>query len=317
MNSAQAFLGGLRRVQSAKRYLFLVYLINLAVAIALGAVLSNSIRASLGSSTAGQNLRQGFDDFWYQTFSSSASGVAATFHPTVVGIGAVFNGLNSFIQGNLFDGYVGIVAVGLLYLLMWTFFSAGFISVYKNPGGERSFFAQSARFFPRFVILAILAGILYYLIFHFVMGWLDSGVESLTRNVIDERIAFLYTLIEFAVLWALVFAVQMVFDYGKILTVVRDHRNALTAPIKGLGFVLSNLGKTVGVFVAVGLVWVAFVLVYWLVVPGAGQASWLPILLVFLLGQLYILSRIWTKCLFYGSETALYQGVTSSPEAAT
>jgi len=313
MTIREAFGGGLRRVHGAKRYLFLVYAINLVIALALGAVLANAIRTSLGSSLAADNLRRGFDGLWFQGFSAHARGLSSTFDPSVVGIGAVFNGLDSFLRGDLFGGYVGIVAVGLLYLLMWTFFSAGFISVYRQESGERSFWAEGARFFPRFLILAILAGILYYVIFHFVFRWLSSGVDALTRNVVDERIAFAYTLIKYLIVWLLVYAVNLTFDYGKILTVVRDHGNALTAPLKALGFVLGNLGRTAGLYVSVGLVWIVLMFVYWLIAPGAGQASALAIFGAFLLGQLYIVSRIWTRCLFYGSQTALYEGLATAP----
>lgn len=316
MNVFQAMVTGIRRVHGAKRYLFLVYLINVLVAVALGAALAGAIKDSLGSSLAAENLRQGFDDLWYRSFSANARGLSSTFTPSVVGIGAILNGLDAFLQGGLLGEYVAIVAVGLFYLLMWSFFAAGFISVYKGDRGDASFFAQAARFFPRFLILAVLAGILYILIFRFVFQWLSNGVEALTLDVIDERIAFLYTVIKFALVWMLVYAVNLVFDYSKILTVVRDHRNALTAPLKGVAFVFGNFGRTVGLYFALGLSWIVLFAVYWLIAPGAGQASTVAILGAFILGQLYILSRMWTRCLFYGSQTALYEAVGHPSDVA-
>ncbi len=55
-------------------------------------------------------------------------------------------------------------------------------------------------------------------------------------------------------------------------------------------------------------------LVYWIVVPGAGQSSWPGIALAFLLGQLYILSRIWTRCLFWGAQAGFLLTESAGPE---
>jgi hypothetical protein len=272
-------------------------------------MLVGTIERSLGASLAAENLRRGFDGLWYRSFSAQAEGLATTFDPTVVGIGAVFNGLDVFLRGDLLGEYVAIVTAGVIYLLMWTFFAGGFISIYANQTERSSFLAAAARYFPRFLVLALLAGVAYFVLFNFILRWLSHGVEVLTRDVIDERIAFLYTLAKYLLVWLLAYAINLTFDYSKILTVVRDHRNALTAPLKALTFVVSNLGKTAGLYLAIGAVWIGFMTVYWLIAPGAGQASWVTILAAFLLGQLYILSRVWTKCLFYGSETALYVGL--------
>jgi hypothetical protein len=61
-------------------------------------------------------------------------------------------------------------------------------------------------------------------------------------------------------------------------------------------------------------------LFYWLIVPGAGQASWVAITGVFLIGQLYILSRIWMRCLFYAGQATFYESVAgqldSEPDTA-
>ncbi len=106
----------------------------------------------------------------------------------------------------------------------------------------------------------------------------------------------------------------MIFDFAKIITVVRDRGNVLTAPIKAAGVVFGNLGKTYGLYFIVGGLWIALMLFYWLVAPGAGQSSWAAILGTFLIGQLYIMSRIGTRCLFYSSQTALYRGLESQQD---
>lgn len=317
------FADGIRRVHGAKRYIFVVYLANMLLALGLTVSLGMAIKDSLSSSMAAENMRDGFDGFWYSHFSAQARGLAATFDPGVTGIGAIFKSLDAFLQGKLMDLESSIVAVGLFYLLLWTFFSAAFIALYTRQGdtGRRSsFFQQGAYFFWRFLQLAVLAGILYYLIFHFVMPWLSDRVESLTRQMVDERVVFTYVLVKYLILWGLVFGVSMVFDYSKIITVFHDRKFVLTVPWRALRTILGNLISAVGLYLSVGAVGIVLLLLYWLIVPGAGQASWTAVTGVFMLGQLYILSRIWIRCLFYAGQTALYESIAApsgaQPDAA-
>jgi len=305
MKIFKAFQIGIRSVNDSKRYILLVYFLNLTVAIILGLALGESLQNSMGSSLASENMAQGFDGLWYDSFSAQATGLAATFDASVTGFGAILNGLDAFVTGTLFNNYIGIIGAGLLYLLMWTFFSAGFISGYNDHEERHFFFQQAALFFPRFVILAILAGVFYFILFFFVMNWLSLAVDALTRETIDERIHFIYVIIKYAVLWFVIWNLNLLFDYSKIIIVQQDHKNALTAPIKALRLILSNFRKTFGLYLLIGICWIVFMLIYWLIAPGAGDSSIVIILGIFLLGQVYLLSRFWIRCLFYASQTAM------------
>ena len=305
MKIFKAFQTGIRSVNDSKRYIFLAYFLNLTVVIILGLTLGDALQNSLGSSSASENMAKGFDGLWYNSFANQATGLASTFDPSVAGFGAILNGLDAFVTGTLFKNYITIVGAGLLYLLMWTFFSAGFISVYKKLEEQQSFFQQAARFFPRFVILAMLAGLLYFLLFFFVLDWLSLAVNALIRETIDERIHFAYTVIKYTIVWILIWILNLLFDYSKIITVQQDHKNALTAPLKAIRVVLANFGKTFGLYFIIGFCWIVLMLLYWLIAPGAGGSSLIIILAIFLLGQIYLLSRIWIRCLFYASQTAL------------
>ncbi|MFQ5649809.1 MAG: hypothetical protein ACE5IY_07695 [bacterium] len=303
---------GLRRVNSSKRYIFVVYGVNLLLALVLGGALAVSLAGSIGNSVAGEKLLQSFDELWYPNFAAQAKGVARTFDPSVVGIGAVFNGLDTLLQGNFFDTSPAVAGVGLFYLLLWTFFSAGFVSLYAAGSERPSFLHQAAHFFPRFLILGLMAGVLYFLLFKFVLGWLTKAVDELTRETIDERVHFTYTVLKYLILWFGILSVNILLDYSKIFTVLKNHKNAFTAPLGAMKVVFGNFLKTYGLYMTLGLLWVALLSVCWLIAPGAGQSSWLMIFAAFLVGQLYVLSRIWTRCLFYAGQTTLCSALTAS-----
>lgn len=307
MKILEAFRRGVEMAGRSKRYILLVYGVNFLFALILASAVGMAIAGSVGHSLAGENLLQGFDGTWFRSFSADAQGLAATFNPGVVGIGAVFSGLDAMLRGGLLANHPLITGMGVLYLLMWTLFSAGFIALYaqQDQKGEPAFLKHAAQFFSRFLALAVMAGILYYLIFRFVFGGLSKFVDELTRETIDERVHFFYTLLKYVVVWLLVLTVNVLFDYSKIFTVLRDHRNALTAPLHAARVVFGHIIRTYGLYFSIGVVWVVLMLVYWLIAPGAGQASWITIFGAFVLGQLYLLSRIWVRCLFFAGQTEM------------
>lgn len=306
MNILNAISNGSKNVIHSARYVFLAYSVNLLLILIFAISFAATLSDSIGHSAAGENLRNGFDPVWYQAFSSGAHGLSATFHPSVVGIGAVFNGLEKMLSGGLWPG---LAAGGFLYVLIWTFWSAGFIGLYANSDERPSFFQHAAEFFPRFLILAVMAGVAYFLLFYFVMQWLTKAVDELTRETIDERVHFLYVALKYVVAWALIGSVNLVFDYSKILTVVRNHSNALSAPLVAVRLVFSNFSKTYGLYLSIGVVWTVLMLLYWVVAPGAGQSSWFMIVGAFLVSQIYLLARIATRCLFYAGQTVLYDAI--------
>jgi hypothetical protein len=121
-----------------------------------------------------------------------------------------------------------------------------------------------------------------------------------------ERTAFLIRLGLYGVFGCALAACNIVFDYAKVRAVVEDRRSMVGATIAGIRFIRRNAAAAAALyFMDVGL----FSLVlagYALVAPGAGNAGW-PTWLGFLLGQGYVLARLWVKLVFWASETALFQ----------
>lgn len=310
MKIFNAISSGFANVIQSKRYIFLAYSLNLLIPLVLGIALVSTLSESIGHSLAGENLRNGFDELWYAGFSAQAQGLSGTFHPSVVGIGAVFNGLEKMLDGSFLQGNWEVAGVGFLYLLLWTFLSAAFISLYATPKEQPSFFQRGAEFFPRFLLLAAMAGVIYFLLFHFVMDWLTKAVDELTRETIDERIHFCYVALKYLVVWGFIWTVNLVFDYSKIVMVVKDHKNALSAPLMAMRLVFSNFGKMYGLYLSIGVVWIVMMLFYWLMAPGAGQSNWITIFGAFVVGQIYLLARIATRCLFYAGQTSMFTAIS-------
>lgn len=306
MKPIGAYLRGLSRIWQVKRYIGVIYLINLLLALGLGSVVGQAIYRSLGKSLAAERLVQGFDPHWYGSFSATAQGLAKTFHPAVVGIGAVFENLNRFLTGRLFSDLGIFVWLGLFYLLIWSFFSAGFVSRFVRPDNSMGFWQSAARFMPRFVVLAIMAAIGYYILLGGVLNGLSRWVQSLTRETTDERVVFVLTLAKYLVVWILVWWLNMIFDYSRIATVYRDLRMVWLAPIEALVLTLRHPLKTGGLYYLLGITGLLALWGYWMVAPGAGQSTATAVWMAFLFGQLYVIFRIGLRVWFYSSQAVMY-----------
>lgn len=312
MTVFEALLQGFGRVRRAKRFMAWIYLCNLLLALLLVLPLTGLLRESLGHSLAAEQLRRGFNPDWFAEFQAEASGLGASLDPSVVGIGAVLNGLEAFLTGDLFRAYAGVVAVGALYLLLWTFFAGGVLDFYNStaPPDRETFLSACARYFPRFLRLALFAALCYYLIYSRVLEGLGGFVSERLRDVVDERVAFLWTAAKYLVVLFLLAAVNMVFDYARILTVIENRRSMLLALLRSIRMMGTSL-RPAGLYLLVTLVGLVFLGIYGLLPNKPWEQTWRGVTVTLAAGQLYILTRIWTRLLFYASQSALCSSLTA------
>ena len=136
-------------------------------------------------------------------------------------------------------------------------------------------------------------------------------VRMVARDQIDERVAFLGSVAKYSVVLGALILVNLVFDYAKILTVTQQRRSSILAILKAAKLLGAHPGRMVGLYVWIGLLGIGFFFLYWLVAPGINQQSSLAVGWALLLGQMYITSRIWTRLLFLGSQSALCEELLS------
>lgn len=316
MKVFKAIKEGAQLVYGYQRYIFLVYAINFLLALALASVVAADIEASLGNSLSAESLRRGFDNLWYQGFSASAQGVSETFDPSVAGIGAVFNGLDEMLQGKMLSQHPGILWSALSYWLLWCFLSAGFITIYGQM--KLSFFRGAEKFFLRFLILSLGAGLIYIMLFSAVLPLMNQFVEQISRDFIDERPLFLYTVGKYLLLWGMICFVSMLLDFSKIATVRWNipRKSIHLAPRAALDFLRHYPFRSLGLYLMNGIFWFLAMGIYWLIAPGGGERWWVSIFFVIIIGQIYIVTRIALKCLFYASETRFFFSGYEIPEQA-
>lgn len=302
-----AFLDGVRRVLRAPAILAGVFTFTLLLALPAGHLVRAGITASLGSSRVADDMAAGINIEWWDHYLESASGLGRSFTPTIVGFPAVLDNLSRFLDNQ--HAVPAVAALGTIYVVVWMFLLGGILDrlARNRPSRAQAFFGACGVFFWRFIRLGIVAGIGYYLLFGVLHGWLFGNVYGwATRDLTVERSAFLIRLALYAVFGALLVAWTIALDYAKIRAVVEDRRSMLGAMIAGSRFAWRHPAKTGLLWLINGAAFVAILALYAFAAPGpagAGTAAWLA----FLVGQTYLLARLFLKLTVYASQTALFQ----------
>jgi hypothetical protein len=316
----RSFLDGLRRVLAAPAVLTGVFALTFLMAVPLAVTLRGMLQAHLGGSLMANEAADAVNHGWWQEFTSQAAGLGASFSPSIIGFAAVLDNTSSVLDA---QREIAPVAGALgAYLLLWTFLVGGIIDRYARQRATRAngFFGASGVFFWRFVRLAIVAGFVYWFLFAYVHEWLfDTWFRNATRDLNVERTAFFWRVGMYAIFGALLVAANIIFDYAKVRAVVEDRLSMLGALGASIGFIRRNFGRVASLYVVNVALFLVVVAVWALVAPGAGRTG-MSMWAGFILGQLYLLARLFVKLQFLASQTALFQAslahaaYTAAPE---
>jgi hypothetical protein len=301
---AAALRVGIFRARQSAKLVWLAYGLNVALALPLAAAVAEHLAAAIGPSVAGEALLRGFDHLWFRGFEVRAQGLSTTFHPGVVGMGAVLRALDDLVTGTLLQLHPSVVVAGVVYLVGWVFLHAGFLA--RFVGGEpTNFLAGAARHFPRVIALAAFSWLIYAIVLQGVLTLCGDVVHAATYDAVDERVYFAWTLAKYVVVWAIVWTVSLVFDYAKIAAVVRPEEPLRRCLRRGLRLVRLRPRPVYGLSAAVLALGVGLLLLYAIVAPGAGQHNGFKIAIAFAISQTYILGRVALRCVGIAAQAEL------------
>ena len=309
MSSVGSGFRGLGKVLRSPVLVLWLWIVNVVVALPAAALMASSLEDSIGGSLVYEKLRDGFDMGWYGEYQSRAVGIEKTFSPTAVGAGPFFDNAEAWLNGSLFEMHPGLLGLGVLYAALWALLLGGILHRLSDGHGLfrlGDFFARGGEFFFRYLRLAMLAGVLYYLVYRFA-SWLFGWIQTQSKDVTVEETVLGYVVAGSLLVGFLLTFVNMVFDYAKIATFKENRRSMLLAAFRGLAFVVSRPGATFVLYYGLGAIALVLLWGYSVVAPGAGQATLPGIAIAFLIGQAYLLVKLVVRLTFYASQMALYE----------
>lgn len=298
---------GLKRVVKRWRLPVALLLVSFLFALIPTLLVSDQLEESLSGSGAAERMKESYDDQWFQEFEASSSGLASEFEPSVMGIGAVFGALNRFLGGELWQELSAISGLGLAYIVLWVFLSGGVLALFVDDDSVNfsKFVPGCGRYFFRFLRITLLVAVLYLLSYRYVFPWMEEWTGLLLREVIDERVGFLWTLLKYFVTVVILIQISILSDLARILVVVENRSRVLGALLSAVRLELRHPLRVWGVYLLVLAAGVAAVLVYWLIAPGALQTNWGGVLWALILGQIYIFTRIMGRLWLWSSQLEL------------
>ena len=319
MRATAAFREGLARVRRAPVLLLGACALTLLIALPLSIALRGMLEKFFGASLAADAALSGANPEWWQEFTNGASGLGATFVPTIIGFAAVLDNISDLLDNvPLASTIAGATAA---WVLLWSFLTGGVIDRLARDRPTRSdgFFGACGMHVWRLLRLGILALLAYAVLFGVIHTQIfDGAYELLTEGTTSETTAALLRAGGYLLFGAMLLIVNVIFDYARIRIVVEDRRSAIAALGAAVRFVRHHTGRVCLLYALNAGAFLILVALYALLNPGVpahGPALWGALLL----GQAFIVARHFLKLSFYASETALFQsslahaGYTAAP----
>jgi len=329
---------GIRKVNRTKRLVVFAWTLNVLLALVVAGPMLEALDDSIAPTVMEERLLNELDVNWFETFKAEHPGDdivqmlgysilgAAPFyeHLDLLIHGKVVKAIGGFVGGLVFEfrvrpEYLHMGAVlALIYVLVWTYLSGGFIGVYARE--RRSSFAGflelSARYFGKFFRLALIQMVVYIVLFMLLVDWVSEGIPAWTAHEPSEATAVLYAMFRNLLTVLAVGFITLCFDYAKIRMVIESRVSALVALGAGVRFVFRHPVRTVILALSLAVLGVACAAMFVVLEAQIRQSSFWMILTVFVLQQLYVWSRQWLRAAFYATQTALYQGSATEVQGA-
>lgn len=309
MRALKAVTIGLGRSIASPALIAWLLLLSLVVAMPYTMLVREAVKESVGTSLAGERLRDGFDMEWYSDYQFNTEGVASLLTPTAVRPAAFLDNLDAWFSGELFLEQPALVSAGLVFAMLWALMVGGIL--YRFVHSERAFslsklLERGGGYFFRFIRLMILMAIPYYGVYRF-SRWLFPWLEDLMRDVTVERTALGVNLLAALLVIGLLLLVKLTSDYAKVATVMEGRRSMILAAWRGFRFVVTHPLRTFGAYMTIALAGLAALWGYALLAPGQGQATMVGVLIAFVIAQTFLAVRVVQRLTTYGAAVELYR----------
>ncbi len=282
MKVTNSYISGFKMSFRNIKMTFLIYCINLVLALLVMFPLLSFLKEGFGNSMLPDALLKGFD------FTSLAD-----FLRSIKGLGSTIAQARWTI---------------LFYFVLSMFMAGGILFSFnsKERFSIKSFLNGCVHYFFRFFKLFF-----YMLIFNLFVAAivylpLIIIVKSASDTVSSEATLFYIVLFGVVIHLILLAILQMVAYYTKIRVVSEDSRKVFRSIFRSLKFVFKHFANTFSLFLLQLVAPIFLLIVILFLNSNVGMTSGITILTMFIFQQMFILSRVFTRIWMYGSQSDLY-----------
>ncbi len=289
MKFITSYFSGLISASKTIKILFVIYFTAFIFALIAALSFKSTISNDAGSSLALLTMLKDFD---YSTYSNFMHLFGNTISP-LIKIAFLF---------------------GIFYSIFSVFFSGGIISRISKKPGETSlsiFWADSWTYLWRFLrlfIYIILLQIAVALLVYFPMG---AIIGSINNSIQTESTYFYIVLTGVIIHLFLITILIIVSDYAKIMMVNDESFRPFKTLLRSFPFVFRHFFSVYGLNILFILTGVLLFIIYFFLDDKIGMTSGFTIFLMFLIQQIFIISRLFLKISVYGGEIALVKKLSN------
>ena len=292
-----SFITGIKNVWSSKFLIGIMFLFKLVFSLILLAPLYLMFSASFGANLKASNLLRGFDfslfiDFIYHW------------------------------KHTLSIYFLMFFLVSFLAVIVFIFFSGGFWGVLRDQAKKKEgnlriekFFGYGAKYFRGMfkITLVLLA---FYLVAIFLFLFFLTIFNSVAGKGSFFEITSWRVMVKISILAFLFLLVNMIGDYLRIFYIENFEERFLVSVKRAFRFLLTNFFKTLSLYYLLSFVLVLAILLYVgtdKVMEGIPKTSF-SILLIFLIQQISSLFRAFYRLVYYSSQIALVDKLSTEEE---
>ncbi len=331
MNILTALKEGVSKVNSSKRMVVFAWLVGVTITLVAALPMLKQLEDAIGPTVFEEKLLEQIDVNWAQTFraNNESNSLARSLDVSIFDSAPFFRHANQFVRGEAISD-VGtfltdlifrftvntkvvdaVFFLSIIYLLASTFLAGGFVGIFSKEYQctFTEFLTEGAKYFGRFFRLSLVALVVSMILFLIIFDPITQGIPRWTENDPSEMTPFVYYMIRNGLVVILFGLLLMSLDYAKARIVVDERASAILAFIAGVKFAFRHFRYTAPLYLLLAAIGLVFILIYSLLQSVFPETGYWTILLVFIVGQCYMLARVWLRATYYGSQTLLYKGI--------
>lgn len=193
---------------------------------------------------------------------------------------------------------------GIFFMLLYIFLYGGIIgriAAQDEKINLTSFLSDSSKYFFPFLRVSLVSLAAYLVVFGGIHGIISALFNLWKKSASTEWPLILSSILEFLILVLLFSIVRMFFDYVRVRLVVEKSKKAIRATLLNMSFIGKRFFRAWFLYLLAGLITAIFGVIYLGVYQPLPKIGVL-LIVGFIWQQMYVLSRMWTKILFYSTE---------------
>jgi hypothetical protein len=292
MKVPKSYVLGIKQSSEQGKMILVLWMFNLLFAALVYFVGSGFFARALGGSGLAESLRQ-FDAGLFLEMLVHNQAPVGTVFKVIIMLAFLYFWLSIFLTG------------GILHVLL----SAN-APAEDEPRRQRfagAFFQGAGRYFGRFFRLEFYSLILWAVFFLFQLIF-RLVAKPLTANGTNEKMLYYIFWARVVLSLVLIFFIRMILDYARIIIARADTGRVWRSLREAGRFVFKRLTGTLALYYILLITGLVIFLVYWGIHSGISTGSLATIWLVFFIGQVFIMSRVWLKIACQAAQLIFYGG---------